>query len=163
MMKLENNKKRETLQKAMARRENKDVTNKTTDNNKRSRKRPLDDCCIFQTNKKRKVSRAMVLSEILSIAHLLFASPKHIMKKWNGSLSTDGLVANWVCKKAKLKSSKESVIHGSEPPMSSNWVAVDPGHVNLISAVRYSKEHNQSYLNCYVNKRQKLKTEKCNW
>ena len=95
------------------------------------------------------------------VSRTLFAVPSHLQKKWTGTVSTDGIVAHWHLMKEEkgvdwppkttktTKTTPTSVhqlrnrhygVHQQDSEFSAlrhlNIVAVDPGAVDLISAVR---------------------------
>ena len=130
----------------------------------KKRKKVLDDNQYMKKSKPNNASEWKAISDI--VTERLFLVPGNILKKWNGVVTTDGIRANWHCKrkkhivqkpekikargkakdKAKIKACtlllpkhygthKEDVVF----PLSLgnfNIIAVDPGHVDLISAVR---------------------------
>ena len=87
------------------------------------------------------------------VAQTLFIVPGHLRSKWTGTVSTDGIVAHWHMEKPSKPHRKTKTLvavrelhkrhygtHQLDSEFSSicplNIIAVDPGHVDLISAVR---------------------------
>ena len=99
---------------------------------------------------------------IKDVRSRLFAIPLHLYKRWTGSVSTDGIVAHWHLEKQitpqneddKMGKTHKKVgpipvnqlqkrhygVHQQDSEFSAlndlNVIAVDPGQVNLISAIR---------------------------
>ena len=111
-------------------------------------------------SKKRKViARTKIRDQVDRIARLLFLPPPAILKKWNGTLTTDGVTANWHWDKQQSKGKHSPTAETPHIPKE-HLIAVDPGHVDLIAAVRLSSQNPK--LDNGTSRRSILKNEKLN-
>ena len=111
-------------------------------------------------SKKRKViARTKIRDQVDRIARLLFLPPPAILKKWNGTLTTDGVTANWHWDKRQSKGKHSPTAETPHIPKE-HLIAVDPGHVDLIAAVRLSSQNPK--LDNGTSRRSILKNEKLN-
>ena len=86
-----------------------------------------------------------ILDKIDQITRLLFHPPPAILKKWNCTLTTGGVTANWHCVK-RTKENKTKKSHQNRVLVSVgfskanlknvNLITVETGHVDLIAAAR---------------------------
>ena len=117
------------------------------------------------------IPRAAWLHMIDIVGKTLFKVPNNIRKKWTGTVSTNGVVAHWHVRPIELESTTKTnnntkkapglrtaprAIHRLEakhygvhhvnsifPIAAMNVIAVDPGHVDLISAIRSHIEYDE--------------------